>query len=191
MQAKTDLRREMRARRKAFVASLPAQVRALILNRPPAAIADFLRGRCTIGLYHPVGSEAPALGWARWLHENGWQIALPRFAAPAAPMRFHLWANPWDAEALEPGLSGIPQPGADAPAVIPDALIVPLLAFTADGRRLGQGAGHYDRWLADHGPVPAIGLAWDIQLVDDLPTEPHDQRLAAIVTPSRIFWSEA
>ena len=126
----------------------------------------------------------------RWLHESGRQIALPRFAAPDAAMQFHLWANPCDEELLEPGLAGILQPPADAPAVIPDVLIVPLVAFTADGRRLGQGAGHYDRWLAEHGTVEAIGLGWDIQLVDDLPVEAHDQRLTAVVTPTRIYWSE-
>ena len=191
MQAKKDLRREMRARRREFVATLPASVRALILNRPPAAVAERLAGLGTIGLYYPVGDEAPSLGWARWLHENGWQVALPRLAARDAPMQFHLWTNPWDEDLLEPGLAEIPQPRADSPAIVPDALVVPLVAFTADGHRLGQGAGHYDRWLASHDPIATIGLAWDAQLVDDLPVEPHDQRLTAVVTPTRLFWSES
>jgi 5-formyltetrahydrofolate cyclo-ligase len=191
VQAKKDLRREMRAKRKEFVASLPNSVRSLILNRPPAAVAEHLTGLGTIGLYYPVGEEAPSLGWARWLHENGWQVALPRFAGPDAPMAFHVWDNPWDEASLEPGLSGIPQPRGEAIRVEPDALIIPLVAFTADGHRLGQGAGHYDCWLAEHGPVSTIGLAWDVQRVEAMPLEPHDQRLTAVVTPTRIYWSEA
>jgi 5,10-methenyltetrahydrofolate synthetase len=64
---------------------------------------------------------------------------------------------------------------------------VPLVGFTADGQRLGQGGGHYDRWLAAHPDTVAIGLAWDMQLADELPTEPHDRPLAAVVTPTRIY----
>lgn len=66
-------------------------------------------------------------------------------------------------------------------------LFVPLVGFTAEGARLGQGGGHYDRWLADHPDTTAIGLAWDGQRVDDLPTEAHDIPLAAVVTPTRIY----
>jgi 5-formyltetrahydrofolate cyclo-ligase len=190
VQAKKDLRREMRAKRTDFVASIPETMRALILNRPPAAIAELLKGHSMIGLYVPTGDEAPALGWARWLHENGWQIALPRTSDRDTAMVFHRWDNPWDEDALEPGLAGIPQPPATWTEVIPDALVVPLVAFTASGDRLGQGAGHYDRWLAAHGAVPTIGLAWDVQEVESLPIEEHDQRLTAIVTPTRIHWSQ-
>src|SRR3546814_6880034 len=56
-----------------------------------------------------------------------------------------------------------------------------------DGRRLGQGGGHYDRWLAAHPGARAIGLAWDEQLCEDLPHETHDIRLDAIVTPTRLY----
>lgn len=66
-------------------------------------------------------------------------------------------------------------------------MFVPCVGFTADGGRLGQGAGHYDRWLAAHPSAVAIGLAWDCQLVDELPTEPHDHPLDAVVTPTRLY----
>jgi 5-formyltetrahydrofolate cyclo-ligase len=64
---------------------------------------------------------------------------------------------------------------------------VPLLAFTAGCARLGQGGGHYDRWLADNPDVTAVGLGWDGQLVEGLPLEPHDRLLRAVVTPTRLF----
>lgn len=190
MQDKMALRREMRARRRAFVASLPQQVRSLILSRPPQAVADRLADCRTIGFYHPVGDEAPSLGWARWFAEQGHRIALPRFAAADAPMEFRLWAPPWDDSELESGPFRALQPSADAATVRPDAVIVPLLAFTSSGHRLGQGGGHYDRWLEAHGPVTAIGLAWDVQMVDSIPLEAHDIGLDGIVTPTRIYWSE-
>ncbi len=64
--------------------------------------------------------------------------------------------------------------------------LVPCLAFTADGRRLGRGGGYYDRFLAQH-EGPKIGLAFDEQLAEDLPAETHDVSLDAIVTPTRTY----
>ncbi len=71
--------------------------------------------------------------------------------------------------------------------MVPDVVFVPLLGFTEHLERLGQGGGHYDRWLAAHPQTVAIGLAWDVQLLDALPVEPHDVRMDAIVTPTRLF----
>ena len=67
-------------------------------------------------------------------------------------------------------------------------VILPLLAFDATGARLGRGGGHYDRTLASlrkkcH--VRAIGLAFDEQMVEKCPVEPHDAPLDMVVTPMR------
>ena len=187
MEEKKALRRKMRAKRKQFVAGIPDAVRGLILNRPPAEIVEALRGKPVLGFYVATGDEAPTRGWIGWFHENGWQIALPRFLAGQSGMKFAIWDNPFDDDELEPGLLGIPQPASDAAALVPDALIIPLVAFTPDGDRLGQGGGHYDRWLAANGDTIPIGLAWDCQLADGLPCEPHDRPLHAVVTPTRYY----
>ena len=81
----------------------------------------------------------------------------------------------------------IAQPSATAEPAAPDVLFVPVVGFATNGARLGQGGGHYDRWLAANPGTTAIGLAWDTQLVDELPIEPHDVPLSAIVTPTRIY----
>ncbi|WP_226636990.1 5-formyltetrahydrofolate cyclo-ligase [Novosphingobium profundi] len=185
--AKALLRRKFRAARAEHVASLPESLRALILNRPPAPVSDMIPEGATVGLYYPLGPEAPSLGWARWFAENDRQIALPRFAARSAAMEFREWANPFDEEALEEGPYRMPQPPGTATFTAPDIVVVPLIAFTQDGHRLGQGGGHYDRWLAANPTTKAIGLAWDCQLADELPVESHDQPLSAVVTPTRIY----
>ncbi len=68
----------------------------------------------------------------------------------------------------------------------PDLIIAPLLAFDRRGHRLGQGGGHYDRAIAalraDGGPLFVLGLAFAGQEVAELPAEPHDQRLDAVLT---------
>ena len=184
---KAALRRAFRSARSEHVAALPQGIRALVLNRPPAPVVAMIPDGATVGLYHPAGSEAPSTGWARWLAENGRHVALPWFAARDAAMEFRAWCNPWDEEDLETGPWRALQPPAGDGPVVPDLVVVPLLAFTASGHRLGQGGGHYDRWLAAHPEVPAIGLAWDCQIAERLPWEPHDRRLMAVVTPTRIY----
>lgn len=71
-----------------------------------------------------------------------------------------------------------------------DVAIVPGLAFTAGGDRLGQGGGWYDRFLPQLRPeAVAIGVAFEIQIVDSLPTEPHDVTMACVVTEVAARWS--
>lgn len=183
---KARLRKALRAARRSYADALDPRVRALVLSRPPAALIELVPAGAVIGVYHAVAGEAPAAGYARYFHEAGHSIALPWFAEQGVPMAFRQWQSPWLDDLLVPGAYG-PQPAADAPQVVPDVLIVPLVGFTAKGARLGQGGGHYDRWLAAHPGTRAIGLAWDCQLVDTLPHEAHDRPLLAVVTPTRLY----
>ncbi|OYW44587.1 MAG: 5-formyltetrahydrofolate cyclo-ligase [Sphingomonadales bacterium 32-68-7] len=184
---KKALRTELRRRRREFAAALPAEVSALVFNRPPAAVLELIPADATIGLYRADPGEAPTERYALFFHERGHAIARPRVTTLDAPMTFHLHANPLDDSELEAGPLGLRQPPADAPVVVPEVLLMPLVAFTAYGDRLGQGGGFYDRYLAAHPATVAIGMAWDVQEVADLPTELHDIRINAIVTPTRLL----
>lgn len=184
---KSSLRKTLRAARKAYVEALPDSIRGLLFHRPPAPVAAQIAPDAVIALYHAGPYEAPACGYARFFHDIGHTIALPYFASREAGMAFRRHSDPHGESDLEPGPFGMLQPDADAGELIPDVLFVPLVGFTAALDRLGQGGGHYDRWLAEHTGVKAIGLAWDAQLCTDLPTEPHDRRLDAVITPTRIY----
>lgn len=184
---KQVLRTELKKRRRDHVAAIPATQLGLLFRRPPEAVVRLVPEGATIGLYHAMADEAPAGHYARWFFEHGHQIALPWFADRSAPMQFRVWSNPFVEEILEPDPFRSSQPAANSPAVIPDVVFCPLVGFSARGDRLGLGAGHYDRWLVEHPPRLAIGLAWDCQLVDELPTEPHDRPLDAIITPTRLY----
>ncbi len=186
-QTKAALRQALRAARRRHVAALPDATRALLFRVPPAPLAALIPDGATIGLYRAGPNEAPAAAYARHFLERGNTIALPRFADRDAPMEFALHTDPFEESDLEAGPFGLLQPLAQAEAAVPDVVIAPLIGFTADGHRLGQGGGHYDRWLAAHPDAIAIGLAWDAQLVEELPHEPHDRTLAAVVTPTRLY----
>jgi 5-formyltetrahydrofolate cyclo-ligase len=76
------------------------------------------------------------------------------------------------------------------PATI-DVVIVPGTAFTAGGDRLGQGGGWYDRFLGRiRSDCLTIGVGFEAQLVEALPTEPHDVRLDAVVTERGVRWAD-
>ena len=84
---------------------------------------------------------------------------------------------------------GIPCP--TGARVEPDVLLVPCLGFTPQGYRLGYGGGYYDRYLAAHPGVCALGVAWDAGLLtaEQLSPQAHDQPLMAVFTPHQT-WGE-
>jgi len=78
-------------------------------------------------------------------------------------------------------------PSPDADEMVPDLVLVPMLAFDRQGHRLGYGGGYYDRTIArlrEVGDVLAVGLAFSGQVRDELPVEPHDMHLDWIITES-------
>jgi len=86
------------------------------------------------------------------------------------------------------GEFGVIEPVAACPVIPPnrlDFVVVPGVAFTLDGRRIGRGKGFYDRLLARVDGVKC-GVAFDEQIVEMIPLEPHDIRMDWIVTPTRL-----
>lgn len=187
MTDKQALRKQMRLARREHAQAIPDTVRALLFKRPPVPVLDIIPKHAIIGLYHATEQEAPAHGYARFFSEEGFAVALPRFDDADAPMEFATHSDPFGDTDLEPGPYKMWQPSGEAITVTPTVLFVPLLAFDESGARLGQGGGHYDRWLADHPGTMAIGMGWDCQKVDHVPTGKHDMPLTAIVTPTRLY----
>ncbi len=97
-------------------------------------------------------------------------------------------------EALEVGEFGIQTVKRELRKIIDpaqiDCIIVPGVAFDIHGGRLGLGGGFYDRFLPQAVNAKKIALAYDFQLVDSLPLEPHDFRINGVLTPERSFYNE-
>lgn len=113
------------------------------------------------------------------------ETALPVMVGRDAPLGFRAWST---GAPLRQASFGVREPEATAPAVDPDIVGVPMLAFDAGGNRLGYGGGYYDRTLrslrATRG-VLAVGICYDEQEFDALPTHAGDERLDMIITDRR------
>lgn len=187
MREKAELRSHLRTLRQAHVEALPDLTKGLLFRAPPAPIRELIDASAVIGVYHATTCEPACRHYASHFAEAGHSLALPRFSNKNASMEFAQWTDFYGDTDLVDGPFGLQQPSQDAAAIEPNILFVPLIGFGENGVRLGQGGGHYDRWLAEHPSAIAIGLAWDCQLSHAIPTEEHDQPLRAVVTPTRFY----
>jgi 5-formyltetrahydrofolate cyclo-ligase len=180
VQRKAALRAEQRRRRQA-VAARGGAVAEAVAERLIAAFA--LPVAAVVSGYWPLEDELDPRPCMSRLAAKGHPLALPRVQGRGRPLAFHAW-RPGDP--LRAGPFEVMEPGSDAPLVRPRVLLVPLLAFDHQGRRLGYGAGYYDLVLHELRalrPSPlAIGVAFAAQEVDEVPTGPRDQPLDAVVT---------
>ena len=183
MRTKDEIRSEMRARRKAVPPEGRARVskgvcrrllgredvRAVLAAKGPVAV--YLASPDEISLTDFITdalAQGAALVAPRW---NGTEYELARLISLDSCI-------PGPHGILEPPPSHIPH----SPSLIPRLWLVPGLAFTADGRRLGYGGGWYDRLLAQASPqAVALGVAYSWQVVDELPAERHDVRVCEVV----------
>lgn len=118
------------------------------------------------------------------LLEEGREVACPC----TAPDRDITWRKIESMTDLSPARYGIPEPNPDCTMLIPDSssvVLVPGLAFTRNGDRVGYGVGYFDRFLAENQGI-SIGLGYDFQIIERMPTEAHDVPVHIVVTESTI-----
>ena len=186
-EAKRLLRRRIRQAR----AVRSEEQRADADRRRASLLLDAVRPGATVACYLSTGGEPHTLDLVDRLVAAGHTVLVPLLAGRHDPA----WARYAGRGRVRPGLWGIPEPVGvgDAPVEeVPlseaDLVLCSGLAATRDGRRLGVGGGWYDRALGAARPgVPVWMLLDDADVVDDLPTEPHDRRVDAIVTQSGIL----
>jgi 5-formyltetrahydrofolate cyclo-ligase len=146
--------------------------------------ASFQRAK-TLALYSPIRHEVATeqIFFAARAAEK--QVFYPRVVGEE--LEFCEVSSATD---LVAGAFGVAEPsgGSMVRADELDLIVVPGVAFSPDGFRLGYGRGFYDRQLAGRPPTTvAVGLGFDLQLVDSLPVEEHDQQLDCVVTETRFI----
>lgn len=138
--------------------------------------------------YWATHGELDVLPLLHILAQRGHTCCLPAIFPGSRQLAFRLWQNE---TAMETGVFGIIQPTAESEELVPDTLIVPLVAFDSARHRIGYGAGYYDYTLnafrrSGHRAM-TIGAAYSIQQVDTVPAEPHDEVLDMIITEKGVL----
>ena len=153
-------------------------IRDALLSRPELQMAG------TVAVYYSVGTEPDTRGLVYGLWKRGTYVLLPLLRADGELD----WASYEGPDSLVAAPRGLLEPG-EAPRGVAavsraDAVLVPALAVDRAGNRLGRGGGSFDRALARVGPlIPVIALVYDDELVDRLPSQPHDVPVRAVVRP--------
>lgn len=183
---KAELRKVLRQRRAAHYDALAIGGRrdaAIALARHVVSEIAFPEAGCIAG-YFPAGSEINPLELMSVLAARGHQLALPVVGEANQPLIFRRYLP---GDLVLPGALGILAPLPETPAASPDAVLVPMIGFDRKGRRLGQGAGYYDRTLALRRPACVVGIAFAIQEIDEVPVDERDQSMDAIVTETGVI----
>lgn len=195
---KVELRRAVIARRDALDLDVRAAKSAVICARL-VELSDRLGAAAphTVAVYAAMGSEVDPAAFAATAAKRGWRVAYPcmfsasdaaacsqrmcmRAVAAGDVSTAPLIAHPTRAfAATDIDSSRFPIVSAEAL----DMIVVPLVAFDRTGARLGYGGGCYDRYLPTVAPErPIVGIAFDEQRVDHVPTDAHDLSLPNIVS---------
>ena len=179
--AKAELRGALQQRLAAFDPERARRAAERVAERVLALPEVAAAGRVFTCL--SFGSELDTAGLVERLLAAGREVYVPR--ADRADGRLHVHRYPCPLESLSFGLR---QPSAKSPEVPAEAVDATLdvalvlgLGFDRRGYRLGYGRGYFDRFLRAR-PFPAVGLAFACQLVDRLPSAPHDVPMAVVVT---------
>jgi 5-formyltetrahydrofolate cyclo-ligase len=165
-------------RRNALSRQITTHARAALFQQLAPAISGFL----------PIRDEVDPRPLLAALASHGARLCLPVMQGRDAPLLFRAW-SPGDT--LSTVAWGIEEPTADKATLVPEVMLVPLLAADRRGNRLGYGAGYYDRTIAGiraagHALV-AVGLAFDEQIIDAVPVMAYDEPLDWLLTPSGLI----
>jgi len=182
--SKADLRAAALAARDALNGELRAAGAQAVARRglPVAIVAG-----AVVAGYSPIRSELDPVALMQALAAQGARLALPAIAPRGQSLKFRIW-SPHDR--LVQGPLGILEPSPAAAEIVPDIVLVPVAAFDRTGHRIGYGAGHYDRTLAQlrkSRHITAIGLAFAAQQVEAVPALSHDVPLDYVLTETQVL----
>ena len=184
---KAELREECRTRRRELTAKQSETAGQMILQRFNA-LGEYAAAQLVHTYVSSKENEVDTHELIRRCLEQGWRVAVPD-VRPGTRILAH--AEIRGLEQLVPDSWGIPSPPADHGEWIEtldeiDLVVVPGVAFDAQGRRLGLGGGYYDRFLS-RTKGAKVGLTYDALLLDEVPVESHDVTMDIVVTESAVY----
>ncbi|MFO1459939.1 MAG: 5-formyltetrahydrofolate cyclo-ligase [Verrucomicrobiota bacterium] len=183
---KAEMRRRVQSRIRALDPIYRADASLAMISRI-RGLEVWRQSRCVL-LFAPLKDEPDLWSLLTTALGEGRTVALPSFVSSNGIYGARRIVNP-DRD-LVTGRFGVREPGLDCQEVPLEALdlaVVPGLAFTQEGWRLGRGGGFYDRLLKAT-PALRCGVGLDEQIFVHLPAEPHDSQLDLVVTPTATHW---
>ena len=188
--AKSQLRKAAFEKRKSLSPDYRADASNAMTARFLATIPLPPKG-AVVGGFLPINTEISPLQIMKALEDHGCRIAVP--IVPVGGTHGYLEYRSWSASTpVYKNLHGIDEPDLNhSEYLVPDFIIVPLLAFDPHGHRLGYGSGHFDRTF-DHlrdirQKFVAYGVAFEDQKVEAVPVEDHDFPLHGVVTDKAFY----
>ena len=166
---KTELRREIRARKRAMTEE-EIETRSAKLAQLFFASEAYQNAKTIYG-YLPYNQEVRTVPMLERALKDGKKVAVPKVYGDE--MKF-LYLD--DLNAVAKGYAGIPEPIADEPVAHDETALVlmPGLAFDPQGHRIGYGGGFYDKFLAAEPHHPTLALCYEFQMLPKLDVEDHD-----------------
>ena len=178
---KAELRQQIRA----ALEKISPAVRAVESAELCARLKVQMSGAHTILFFAPLPDEPDVWPLLEESLAGGKIAALPFYDRDKNVYSARRIKNP--ADEMVAGKFGVREPASSCPEISRerfDLILVPGMAFDLDGHRLGRGRGFYDRILAEMSGIKC-GVAYDFQLLEKIPAEPHDAVVDFILTPSR------
>ena len=195
MKDKEQLRKEIRERLKAtsedYRNEASAAIALNVLTLPE------VRDCKTILAYFSVGREPATLALISKLLESGKRVCLPLCVDLDEEGRRTGTVDAMEARVIKsfddlvPGAYGIPEPKADTEMMLPeyvDLIILPCLSCDRQCNRIGHGAGYYDKYLSKvRSDCFTLAMCYEELLADEIPTEPHDRPVDAVITEKQVY----
>ena len=177
-----EIRSEVRKKRRA-VSGISVAEMSLRICEKIIALPEYLRAR-RILCYATLPEEVQTRGILWAIHHSGRELYMPVWRPDGGMDAVRVTEE----TAMEPDRMGIDTPvsGETLPPEKLDLVLVPGVAFDQSGNRLGFGKGYFDRFLAKC-RCPAVGLAYELQLVDAIEARPHDVPMNRIVTERAVY----
>lgn len=147
---------------------------------------DFFENSKNIAIYYPFKNEVDLLNLFEKYKENK-NFFFPKTCNKT--MNFHKVSS---LSNFEKGNFGVMEPTEDISECSIDLFLIPGVAFSPSLYRIGYGGGFYDKYIENiKYPTILIGVAFDIQVIDDIPVEEHDKKVDKLITEKEVFSDES
>lgn len=175
---KKELRRIIREKKRAMTVEA-IEAASCRLGQLFAETEEYKNAKTIYG-YLPYNQEVRTIPMLQKALEDGKKVAVPKVYGD--DMKF-IYMD--DLSAVSEGYAGIPEPTADGPVAEDKTALVlmPGMAFTKNGDRMGYGGGFYDKFLASEPDHPTVALCYDFQMVEELPTAEYD------IPVDKVLWA--